>query len=288
MVTLTRPTWNIKGSASIVFFYFGDGYLTTLAQETTKLTKALEGYDYSVLLKHDVTVGPFEISAAAANAANVTMTPTQSNLVQAIKDTAAKGYMIDLWIFSHGRDGEFRVSSGNNGSAGKFTAAEITRELGKEGTGFNSLPIRTVYQMNCYGRSLNASWRGIGAKASMGARFVNFYPNQFARFADRWSEGASFAEARDDADNDATRTVVQTYLAMVRAPSCNREWGSCPFGKTILGDDPCAKDYLTTMWIGNSEWQAGLSGKENINYASFKAISGDKTLTRRSEPGWTK
>lgn len=283
---MSRPTWKIKGKASIVFFYFGDSYLTTLAQETTKLNNALEGYDYSVLLKHTITAGPFQVSAKAAKTADKVLKPTQAGLVKAIRDTADRGYMIDLWIFTHGNPDKFLVSTGKNGSSGKFKADEIMKQLGPAATGHKSLPIRMVYQMNCFGSTLNDTWRAIGAKVSMGARQVNFYPNQYGRFAKEWDKRSTFAEACKAADNKSSRTAVQTYLAMVDAPSTRDEWGKCPFGKTILGKHNCAKKYLTKRWT--VDWRKGRSGKQNINYSSHKVISGDRKITKRSKPTWYK
>ena len=58
------------------------------------------------------------------------------------------------------------------------------------------MPIRAVYQMNCYGQTFNETWLSLGAKVTCGARYVNFYPNQFNKFASEWKKGdVDFAEA---------------------------------------------------------------------------------------------
>ena len=57
---LTKPKIH-KGSASLVFFYFGDSPATTLAQETMELYRAMQDYDRVVLLKHKLTNGKYVV-----------------------------------------------------------------------------------------------------------------------------------------------------------------------------------------------------------------------------------
>lgn len=276
-----------KGAASIILFYFGDSKYTTICQETVKLKKAMEDYKYKVLLKHNEIPSWLDLSEKDEKIADVKEVPTKDNLVKYIKQLANDGYMIDLWIFSHGWEGGFKVSTGKYGSDGSFTKDDIETLLGRSATGFSNLPIRMVYQVNCYGQSLNESWQNIGAKIVTGARYVNFYPNQFGNFADNWNKGnVSFEDAINKSDTAASRTVVQTYISMVHAPSIKNKWGGCPFLKTVLGDHKCAKDYFTYQWLKNDEWQNGKSGKENMNYSSKMIKSGEKTLTKNDVPKW--
>jgi len=287
---VSRPTWDIKGSASIVFFYFGDSYLTTLAQETLNLSRAFDGYDRRILLRHDTKVGPFQVSAQAGNKADVLAKPTRADLFEQIRDTAEAGYMIDLWIFSHGHHGHFRCSTGVAGNHGRVTAEHIETELGEGKTGAVELPIRMVYQMNCYGSSLNSSWRAVGAKVACGSRFVNFYPNRYGRFVTHWRRGdVTVPEALKAADTAASRTMGHIYIATAHAPSTRQEWGGCPLGSNVLGSHACARTYFTTMWrIGEDEWRPSLSGKQNMNYSSRKMVRGNSKITKSSIPSWRK
>lgn len=91
-----------------------------------------------------------------------------------------------------------------------------------------------------------------------------------------------------DADTAAVRTVVQTYISLVDAPAKKKagKWDGCKFGKTVLGTDACAKDYFTSVWFANGEWQGGKSGKENMNYSSYMLCGGDKKITKNTKPSW--
>src|SRR5678809_233534 len=102
--------------ASLVFFYFGeDSYLNRLAQETVPVYRALTGYDYSVLLRHDTAVGKLDLSARDASAADEVDLPTKEDLVRYINELGEDGYEVDLYIFSHGWPYQFRASLGQYG-----------------------------------------------------------------------------------------------------------------------------------------------------------------------------
>ena len=283
-----RPPAN-KGPASLVFFYYGDSKYETLGQETLKLKKAMEGYDRTVLLKHDSLPRWADLSEADEKMAEVKAPPTKANLFRYLVELAQDGRPIDLYLFTHGWTGKFKASEGKDGTTDYVTAADIARELAPGRTGFSAMPIRTVWGTNCYGQSLGATWRGVGAKATAGAKYVNFYPNSFGPFIDDWNRGdVAFEDAVKGSDTDAVRTVVQTWISVVDAPSQKKQgaWGGCSFGKTVLGDDACAKDYFTSCWIGDDEWDRGKSGKENMNASSRMVIGGDKRLTKCSRPRW--
>lgn len=275
-----------KGAASVTLFCFGDSKYTTLFQETVKLKKGMEGYDYKVLLKHNETPTWLDLSEKDEKLADVVMPPTAANLKECLADVANAGYMIDLFVFSHGWKDKFKVSTGSHGSTGYFSADDI--KALPAAAKLPQLPIRAVFQINCYAQTLNQDWLGIGAKTAAGARYVQFYANRLGHFADDWNKGnVSFDKAVQDSDTDAARTVVQTYISMVHAPSTKKNWGGCPFGKTVLGDSSCAKDYFLDQWLANDEWQKNESGKDNMNHSSFMFRAGEKTLTKSCVPSWS-
>src|SRR5262245_32993288 len=213
--------------------------------------------------------------------------PTKANLFKYLIQHTADGYYIDLFIFSHGFIQKFMVSKGTYDSEDFVTATDITNELKPEKTGFTQIPIRIIWGTNCYGQTLGTAWRSVGAKAHAGARFVEFYPHAFGNFIGAWNKGTvSFDSAVGDSDTDTVRTGAQLYISTVHAPSTNKEWGHCPLGKTVLGDDPCAEDYFLSMWLDNGEWQTTMSGKENMNYSSYQIRSGDKQITKNTKPSW--
>ena len=153
-----------KGAASIVFFYFGDSIYTTLAQETVKLKLAMEDYRHVTLLKHDTIPNFFDLSKKDEKLANTITTPTKANLVSQMIELAQDGYMIDLYIFSHGWNNTFRVSGGRHGQNDSFNTSDITTEFASTRTGLTQMPIRMVYGVNCYGKTMAPTWRQAGAK----------------------------------------------------------------------------------------------------------------------------
>ena len=279
-----------RRSASTVFSYYGDSKFITVFQETLKLKKAMEGYDLKVLLKHNALPRAIDLSERDEEEADIIAAPTQANLFKYIKEVAQDGHMIDLYIFAHGATGAFTASSGRHEAPPDYVrSSEIMSALSPASTGLAEVPIRMIWSTLCYGATLNDTWRSVGAKVVSGSPKVNFFPNQFGRFIDEWNKGnVSYRVALERADTAASRTVVHTAM-LAHARLHRKEWGGCPFGKTILGDHPCAKDYFTTMWYERkSDYDDTLSGKENMNRGSKKVIAGDGSLTKRDIPTWNR
>ncbi len=269
-------------TASLSFFYYGDSVYNTLGQETLKLKKTMDGYDFKVLLKHETLPSWIDLSEKDEKLADIKDIPTKAKLFKYLIQLAKDGYDIDLYIFSHGWTDQFKASKGSHGSEDFVTAEDIKNELHPSKTGLAQMPIRIVWGTNCYGQTLGDTWRSVGAKATAGARYVNFYPNSFGNFIDAWNKGISFDSAVENADTDAVRTVAQSFISLVDAPAKKKsgKWGGCSFGKTVLGDDLCAKDYFVSVWIDKDEWQVGKSGKENMNHSSFMVLGGDTKITK--------
>lgn len=284
MATASAP----KKSASVVLFHYGNSQFITFFQETLKLKKAMEGYDYKVLLKHNAIPSAIDLSERDEAEADIVDVPTQANLFKYIKEVAQDGYMIDLFIFARGATGAFLVSRGRHDDPpDTVRSSEITSALSPASTGLGEVPIRMIWSTLCYGATLNQTWQSVGAKVVAGSRTINFFPNQFGRFINEWNKGnVSFRNALTRANTAASRTVVHTAM-LAHARLHRREWGGCPFAKTILGEHPCAKDYFTTMWYEKpSDYLDSLSGKENMNHGSEKVIAGDGGLTKRDIPTW--
>jgi hypothetical protein len=260
-------------TASLVHFYFGeDSYLKRLAQETVPLGMALEGYDRSVLLHHKTEAGPFEVSAADEKNATVVDTPTEANLIEQLNDLGAAGYEVDLYVFTHGGPGKFLVSRGTYGdsawASGPYMQSHVT-----------PLNLRAVWQCNCWGQSLNAMWRRLGAKVSMGTRGVDFYPTRFSGFAKAWADGKSFGTSVTESNTALVRSPAQAFM-LVDAASRLGEWGGNILqAATVLGHNDAAEKYFRACWVGN-DYQTDKSGKVNMNYASTMIIDGDRSVTR--------
>ena len=283
MATVPTPT----KTASVLFFYYGDSKFLTVFQETLRMKRAMEGYDTTVLLKHQETPSSIDISEADERNADIVDTPTQANLFKYLIQVAQSGHMIDLWIFSHGGTGGMRSSKGTHGQNDTVTAQEITTELSPAKTGLTKLPIRMLWSTLCYGSTLNNAWTSIGAKAVAGARTVNFFPNQFGRFADEWGKGdVTFSQALDRSNTAQSRALVHTAM-LAHALGTRGKWGGCPVGRTILGKHDCAKAYFTQTWYErDSDYHDDLDGGENMNFGSEKIVAGTGSLTKNSRPSW--
>jgi hypothetical protein len=260
-----------RKSASLTVFHFGDSPFRTLVQNAqVNLQHCIDDYDRSILLKEDfVSVGQTRPT--------VLLKPNMAVFLGQVAALAKEGYYIDLFIFAHGSDD--RIYFDNDKS---LTTNILKSELSFENTGLHTLPIRAVYQMNCYGQTFNETWLALGAKVTCGARYVNFYPNQFNKFASEWKKGdVDFAEALRDSNTESSRTVMQGLIAADALGKSN--FDKCPFLKTVLGDHSCAQSYFHANWgISADEWQNGQSGADNMNYSSYMFRAGLKTLTRNN------
>lgn len=273
-------------SASLIYFNYGENSeFTKFFQDTLHVKKAMEGYQRVVLIKPNELPSWADLSEADEKNADVILPPTKDNFFNQIKDLAAKGYHIDIYIFSHGWNDQFGPK---NNDAQVITSADITTRLSRLSTLFTTMPIRTVWGTNCYGSTLATEWHGVGAKTVAGARYVNFYPNSYGNFIGDWNKGnVSFNNSVSGSDTSLVRTAVQTYI-LGDATLTRGEWGGCPLlsGITVLGNHACAKDYFVTEWIDASEWKSSMSGKDNMNNSSTMIITGDKGLTKSSKPKW--
>lgn len=266
--------------ASLIHFFYGDNKTSTLGQETLRLVKAMEGYDKSVLLKHETVPSWIDLSEADERNAEIKDSPTKANFIKYLKQLTDEGYFVDVYIFAHGYENRFTASSGSHSAPSDYIRSTDIKALKTK------VAIRSVWGTHCYGSTLNDDWLAAGAKISSGARYVNFFPNQFKGFIKEWNKGnVSFRDAVADSNTAASRTLVHTYL-LADALATKKDWGGCPFPKTILGSHDCAKDYYTKRWCDEDEWNNSMSGKENINNASVVLFGGDPGLTKNSRPTW--
>ncbi len=271
-------------TAVLIHVYYGDSKYRTLAQESLRLVRAMEGHDFKVLLKHESVPGWADLSERDEKQADVKDLPTKANFFKYLLRLARDGYQeVDVLIFAHGDNGKFKASDGKDGSEDWITESDIRRELDPKRTGLSRIPIRTVWGTHCYGSTLNDTWLAVGARASAGSRHVNFLITAFGPFIDAWNKGnVTFADAVRDADTAGVRTFAETLISTVDAPSQKAagKWGGCPFGKTVLGSDACAREYFDKCWLRDGEWQAGKSGKENLLYSSTMILAGDTRVAK--------
>ena len=281
-----------RGAASLVFFHFGDSYLKTLAQETVKLSKAMDGYDKVVLLRHDSKFAGFTLSKKAEKMADIVAKPTNANIIKYLKQLAEEGYFVDIFIFSHGHDQQFLTTGTSKDDKDAFTVDDIKTKLSFRSTGCKKFPIRLVYQVNCYGSSMNQAWIDIGAKSAVGSRYINFLPTNYGRFIKEWNKGTKLDEAIRLSEKSVPVGVHTYLLADAKVKACTKRkkkkkkgcWGKCPVPKTILSKHKCAKKYFARQWDA-SGWKKGQKGSEYIKYSSHKVRKG-RNLGKRSRPSW--
>lgn len=286
---VTRPNKN----AVILYSYMGDGPFTTFFQNFTKLSTVMEGYDKAVLLKHK------NLSVPAYAKADDVRKPTRQNFEAIVRELVEQDYTIDLYIMSHGigdtdlsQHGSrfvdaFKMSTGEFGTEDWYTVADIERfRASFQG----NIPLRLVYQANCWGHKLNGAWRRLGATTSIGSRYVNFFPNQLVLFAKRWRYGLPAKEALKRANTRTTRNLVRKYLVTIDIPNTrdDDDWGQlsgnklCPAISVLKGKGDCAKDYFVNRWLHtDEEWNdKDFTGWGFVNWSSEKQLSGDPTLQR--------
>jgi hypothetical protein len=267
---LSNPTLAAQGSvsskfsptksASLTVFYFDDNLFYTLVQNAqVNLQYCIDGYQKSVLLKES-------FSAPGQTQPTKVLKPNKVVFLNQLIELVNEGYYVDIFLFTHGNKDKIYFANDKS-----LTTRELEEALIEEKSGFNFLPIRMVYQMNCYGSTFNQAWMNVGAKAVCGTRYVNFYPNQFNAFANDWNKGnVTFEKAVYDSNTESSRSVMQALIAADAASELfPKDWDKCPVLSTVLGDKPCSKSYFLARWIDEGEWKAGESGKENMNYSSY-------------------
>jgi len=261
-------------SASLTVFYFDDGQIYTLVQNAQlNLQHCIDGYHKSVLLKESY-------SAPGSTQPTKVLKPNKVVFLNQLIELVNEGYYVDIFIFTHGSQN--KIYFANNKT---LSPTELEEELAEKKSGFNYLPIRIVYQMNCYGSTFNQAWLNVGAKAVCGTRYINFFPNQFNAFAKEWDKGnVLFEKAVYDSNTESSRSVMQALIAADAISELSpKDWDKCPPLSTVLGDKPCAKSYFLARWLNNGEWQEGESGKENMNYSSYMFTPGTLQFTKSNK-----
>lgn len=288
----------MKGSASIVFFYYGDSVFASLFQESLKLKKAMVGYDKSILLydKNNTFLSK-TLSKEAINKADKVVKPTAKNFLNAIKELSESGYYIDIYIFAHGTssdlDGHYFTALYEPSNDG-YVLDKVSMPWLKENLTnncANNFPIRFVYSGTCYGSYMNPGWESFGTKVSSGARFINYFPNQWAKFATEWSEGKSYRESINESNTAASRTLVHAYVYLHGLSATMQ--GKCGPVPNVLGKTDCSVWWLRNRYYSvaaahrDRHVRADKSGKWNINNASQKLIRGKANIDKNSELTWT-
>ena len=226
--------------------------------------KTFEGYDKSVLLKRT-----WNNSRKPTVHVRTDFTNAFFNQIKALTN---QGYVIDIFIFTHG------YSSGTIST----DFGSISENMIRSRLGDRCYPIRLVYQMNCYGSELNDAWRAVGAVTAVGSKLVNFYPNNFNRFITEWNAGANVQTALNRSNTASNRTLAQSYIVVHSNTKFN--FRKCIPGSTVLGNRPCAPSYFDKNWgLRGSKYNTSISGKDNMTASSRMLVAGNGGIRKANK-----
>lgn len=111
----------------------------------------------------------------------------------------ASSYIVDVHVLAHGDSTSFGLN-------GEMTASDISALRTIAG-----LNLRTVFQQNCNGSSLNSSWLYAGAQVVTGAAGINSMPVAYGPFIRRWVAGETFYNAVQNSYNDVAPMHQAAY-----------------------------------------------------------------------------
>ncbi len=267
-------------SASLTIALFDDSPFFNLIQNAQlAYGNCFEGYDKSVLLKRTYS-GSRKPDRHLKN-------PSKATFFSELKALAEDGYYIDIFIFSHGFDNKISLLENQEEITGEDIIEELYDNAGQFSRG--KFPIRLVYGVHCFGATLRDEFVQVGAKAVVGARRVNFYPNQANKFISEWNKGnVSVSSAYRNSNTTSSRTVMQALIkldANFESP-CFRP--KCKFGKTVLSTDSndCAYNYFDCKWGLDYNKYKGDDGMDIMNHSSDMLFSGDMTMIKYNRFTW--
>lgn len=267
-------------SASVVLYYYGDGFFFSLIQNTVvDLELATKGYDRSVVLQEKYRNVGQDVHDA----------PTEERLLFHLKKLAAEGYYIDLYLFTHGS--KTGISTKDPGA---LTPNELRRELCHI-YGKGRFPIRMVYMGLCWGSEMNEAFTDIGAKVSAGSRYVNFLPFRINDFMRAWNNNLTFGNAIQESYNEkdidgsaAVRAGLNAQYKGFAANNHNKPGWNCDIGGESLRESKhCIRMFLEQKYhMEPHYWRPGGSGWTQIGYASHMLIDGDANVKKSYQLNW--
>jgi hypothetical protein len=126
---------------------------------------------------------------------------TGAQLAAALLQTS-RTHTVDLLLLVHGHDGQLVGYRGRERvGAETFDALQSAHCQDPD-----SLDLRMVYGLNCYGLSLTPRWLALGAQAANGSPGVNWFPEpSLSVFLRNWLNGSTYSEAVVASNTAATR-----------------------------------------------------------------------------------
>jgi hypothetical protein len=128
------------------------------------------------------------IDASGARARYTTVRILQDSELQLPRirqelQSLASSYLIDVHVLAHGGPGSFGLDG------------EVTADGLRDLRTIVGLTLRSVFQQNCYGRTLNSAWLDAGAQVVTGTVGINYMPAAYGPFLFRWVHGEMFGDA---------------------------------------------------------------------------------------------
>lgn len=151
---------------------------------------------------------------------------------------------MDVATLVHGSPESMALTADNGNGYSTVTSADIRglRSIGAR--------IRAVFQLNCYGASLNDDWVAAGAQAVTGARLINTRVVGFTSFFGAWTSGKSFKQSVDavNADKGLAASIYakakgvfdsigDSCCKVCTTDDCKKKQASCKSGMNVFGKD---------------------------------------------------
>ncbi|MBL9026484.1 MAG: hypothetical protein JNL21_30080, partial [Myxococcales bacterium] len=168
------------GIGLIVYYHFGDNWLTSLFQGIgTSIAATYSEYDYVILVSDQDASNPMNINASMFREADLVLPPTREGLMDAMREMTSKGYRFDMNVFSHGHgsgtyDADFETVSGDS-ITGDWLVGSTTPD--QIGTAFGGIPLIAWWSVTCIAARQIDAWITIGGITASGAPSVQFFSN---------------------------------------------------------------------------------------------------------------
>lgn len=126
---------------------------------------------------------------------------TFASFKEKLVELNSQGYLIDIFLDIHGCGPETRLNNGTCGDSWlRFSDHKATISDVEKINNGERMNLNAVYMVSCWGSNFNKAWRKLGAKASNGARELNYYVLISPLvFMDGWTRGMSLTEASEKA-----------------------------------------------------------------------------------------
>jgi hypothetical protein len=273
-----------QGLALVLYFNYDDTPYNELAQSLgVNLSKHYGAYDYVALVMDNGESNFWNIDGAAFRDADVVYEPSRDGLLEAMRHVTAEGYRFDVKTHARGfmngvEDSEFTVLTGDRISGDWLVDATDPNLVG---TARGGIPIVALWGTAGFQLWQIDAWTTIGALVASGTVHINFFPNAWGAYWDRWVGGMTYEDAVED--SVTLGVMAATDAAIVTQGAGAPWWCVAP---TVLGDNACAEDFFNddmgahpAAYNLEDIYDDSLSGALNMMIASVRGFMGDVNTT---------